>query len=114
MSTVPAATTVPTGWSDGSLQVSAVSPFRAAALPLIFTVELPIVMVPLFAGGDWNEVPGGVGMWGGVFSAVLSTVAAASPMIFTSLLRFPLMIPLNGCGSGVGTGLPGGAGTITM
>src|SRR6185369_13702144 len=48
--TVPAATTVPAGRSDGSLQVPAMSPLRAAALPLIFTVGLPILIVPLLAG----------------------------------------------------------------
>ena len=41
ISTVPAATTLPTGRSDGSLQVVAVSPLRAAGLPLISTVGLP-------------------------------------------------------------------------
>src|SRR5512146_474216 len=101
--TVPTAMTVPAGRSAGSLQVVAVSPFRAALLPLIFTVALPILMVALFAGGFWNEVPGGVKMCGGVLSAVLSTVAAGMPMMFTSELKPPLMIPLNGCGSGVGT-----------
>jgi hypothetical protein len=34
-------------------------------------------------------------------------------MILTSLLKFPLMIPLKGCGNGVGTA-PEGDGTITM
>ena len=41
------------------------SPFRAAFLPLIFTVSLPIMTVPLFAGGFWKDVPGGVGICGG-------------------------------------------------
>src|SRR5437899_2530731 len=49
-------------------------------------------------------------MCGGVLSAVLSTVAAGSPMMFTLLLKLPLMIPVKGCGSGAG----GAAGTITM
>ena len=49
--TVPTATTFPTGASVGSLQVSATSPFRAAFLPLMFTVGLPILMVALFGGG---------------------------------------------------------------
>jgi hypothetical protein len=44
MRTVLTATTVPTGRSTGSLQVSAVSPLRAAGLPLINTVGLPTVM----------------------------------------------------------------------
>src|SRR3989442_13521124 len=112
--TVPAATTVPTGRSVGSLQVKARSPLRAAALPLIFTVTLPTLIVPLLGGGFWKAVPGGVGICGGVLSAVLSTVAAGIPMIFTSLLRLSLMMPTNGCGSGVGTGPPGGVGTMTM
>ena len=42
-----------------------------------------------------------------------STVAAAIPMMFTSLLKPSLMIPANGCGSGVGTGPPAD-GTITI
>ena len=62
MNTVPAATTLPIGRSTGSLQVSAVSPLRAAALPLMLTLELPSLIVPLFAGGFWNDVPGGVGV----------------------------------------------------
>jgi hypothetical protein len=52
---VPDATTVPAGRSEGSLQVSATSPARAAALPLILTVELPFLTVALSAGGDWKE-----------------------------------------------------------
>src|SRR5438270_4482166 len=52
-------------------------------------------------------------MCGGVLSAVLSTVAAAMPMIFTSLLRPPPIIPAKGCGIGVGTGF-GAPGTLTM
>jgi len=52
-------------------------------------------------------------MWGGVLSAVLSTVAAGIPMIFTSLLNPPLMIPVNGWCNGLAR-VPGGAGTITM
>ena len=34
-------------------------------------------------------------MWAGVFCAVLSTVAAGWPMIFTSLDRPPLSMPTN-------------------
>jgi hypothetical protein len=49
-------------------------------------------------------------MCGGVLSAVLSTVAAGIFMIFTSLLKLPLMIPTKGCGSGAG----GALGTITI
>ena len=41
--TVPAAITVPPGRSEGSLQVNAVSPFRAAGLPFTFTVALPSI-----------------------------------------------------------------------
>src|SRR2546427_7967413 len=65
INTLPTAITVPTGRSVGSLQVLAGSPFRAAAFPLIFTVALPALIVPLFAGGFWNAVPGGVGMCAG-------------------------------------------------
>ena len=50
-------------------------------------------------------------MCGGVLSAVLSTVAAAMPMIFTSLDSAPFRIPVNGCGSGAGGA---GDGTMTM
>src|ERR1035441_3410010 len=100
INTVPTAMTCPTGKSEGSLQVFAVSPLRAAIFPLIFTVGLPILMVALFEGGLENPVPGGVGMWGGVLSAVLSTVAAGMPMMFTSLLSPPEIMPANGCGSG--------------
>src|SRR6266511_4021939 len=102
---------VPTGRSAGSLQVSAVSPLRAAGLPLINTVALPVMICPLFTGGRWNAPP--CGTCGGVLSAVLPCVAACRPMIFTLGLRPPLMIPLNGCGSGVGT-VPLGEGTMTM
>ncbi|MBI9044425.1 MAG: hypothetical protein JEZ06_08065 [Anaerolineaceae bacterium] len=112
MNTVPTATTVPTGMSDGSLHVSALSPLRAAALPLIFTVWLPIVMVALFAGGLWKLVPGGVGMWAGELSAVLSTVAAGFPMIFTFSDNPPEIFPVKRCGNGIGTG--DGQGTITI
>src|SRR5262245_31796997 len=110
MNTLPAAITLPTGWSAGSLQVTAVSPLRAAALPLIFTVVLPTLIVPLFDGGLWNDVPGAVGTCAGELSAVLSTVAAGLPMIFTFELSPPSIAPANGCGSGVGVG-PGGTST---
>ena len=74
----------------------AISPLRAAIFPLIFTVALPSLIVALFAGGFWKAVPGGVGMCDGVLSAVLVTVAAGMPMIFTSALSSPLRIPVNG------------------
>src|SRR5947209_8957180 len=48
-----------------------------------------------------------------MLSAVLSTVAAGRPMIFTSPLRPPPIIPAKGCGIGVGTG-PAANGTMTM
>src|SRR5664279_1152749 len=111
INTVPTAMTCPTGKSEGSLQVFAVSPLRAAIFPLILTVGLPTIMVALFEGGLANAVPGGVAMCGGVLSAVLFTVAAGTPMIFTSLLRPPEITPANGCGSGV---CPGGDGMMTM
>jgi hypothetical protein len=80
--------------SEGSLQVMAISPFRAAIFPLIFTVGLPSLIVARFAGDFWNGPPWG--MWGGVFVAVESTVAAGIPMIFTSELRLPSMMPAKG------------------
>src|SRR4051794_24198428 len=113
MLTVPAATTLPSGASAGSLHVIAVSPLRAACLPPIFTVALPICMVALLAGGLWNDTPGGVGRCAGVLSAVEPTTAAGCPAIFTVLTVPPLMMPTKGCGSGVGT-CAGPAGTITM
>src|SRR5438445_144696 len=97
MNTVPTATTTPTGRSTGSLQVFAVSPARAAALPLMVTVALPFTIVPLFDGGFTNDPP--IGMCDGVLVAVLSTVAANAPPTFTSLLTAPSMMPANGCGT---------------
>jgi len=38
---------------------------------------------------------------------VLPTVAAGIPIMLTFVLRLPSMMPLNGCGSGVGIGPPG-------
>jgi hypothetical protein len=77
-------------------------------------VELPVLIVALLAGVDLKAVPGDAGECGEVLSAVLSTVAAGLPMILTSLLRPPLIVPANGWSNGVGTGEPGGAGTMTM
>src|SRR6266446_9213024 len=57
ISTVPTATMVPPGRSDGSLQVIAVSLLRAAILPLIFTVGLPTLIVALFDGEAWKGPP---------------------------------------------------------
>src|SRR5215471_17764848 len=112
--TLPTAITVPAARSVGSLQVRALSPFRAAGLPLIITVALPCWMVALLVGGFWKLVPGATGTCGGVLSAVLPTVAAGLPDILTSELSPPLSTPAKGCGSGVGTGGAGGPGTMTM
>src|SRR5579872_3692044 len=76
ISTLPAATTVPAARSTGSLQVNALSPARAAGLPLISTVVLPCWTVAWLAGGRWNAVPGAVGTCGGTLLAVLPAVAA--------------------------------------
>src|ERR1035438_2963606 len=84
MFTVPTATTVPTGRSTGSLQVSEVSPLRAAGFLLIVTVALPLTMVPLLVGGLTNVPP--TGMCGGVLVHVLLSVAAGIFSIFTSPL----------------------------
>src|SRR5579872_7470780 len=111
MNTLPAATTVPAARSTGSLQVSALSPARAAALPLIITVVLPCWMVALLAGGRWNAVPGAVGTCGGTLLAVLPVVAGR-PEMLTFVLRPPLSTPEKGCGSAVGAG--GVPGTMTM
>ena len=69
--------------------------------------------MPEFAGGAWNMVPGGVGRCGGWFAATEPTTAAGWPAISTLLTSPELIVPLNGCGSGVGTGPPG-EGTMTM
>src|SRR5207237_1071434 len=78
---------------------------RAAAFLLMKTEALPLMIVARFDGGLENEPP--IGTCGGVFVAVLLTVAAASPSMFTSELSEPSMMPVNGCGVGVGTGPPG-------
>ncbi len=106
MFTVPTATTVPTGASTGSLQVKAVSPDLAAGFWLIKTVALPLMMVARFDGG-FTKLQHCV-MCGGEYVAVLFTVAAGMLCIFTSELRPPSMIPLNGCGTGTGGLVPGG------
>jgi hypothetical protein len=54
-----------------------------------------------------------MGMCGGVFMAVLATIAAGRPMTLTSLLKFPFKIPVKGWGNGVGTAPPG-EGTMIM
>ena len=53
-------------------------------------------------------------MCGGVFVAVLPRVAAGFDSIMTFVLQPPVMTPVNGFGVGVGTGAPGGAGTMMM
>src|SRR5271166_6059764 len=105
MLTVPSACTVPMGRSFGSLQVIAVSPERAAGFLLMNTVVLPLVIFPLLEGGLTNVPP--IATWGGVLVAVLSTVAAGLPMMFTSVLRPSSRIPEKGC-PGVSTGCPDG------
>src|SRR2546427_145146 len=104
--TVPDAVTVPTGESAGSLQVSAVSPLRAAFFPPIFTVELPAFTVARFVGGLTKLPP--CGTCEGELVAVLSTVAAGLPMILTLPLRAPSRAPLKGCGTSTGGAVPGG------
>src|SRR5262245_19900457 len=106
MDTVDCATTVPTGASTGSLQVSAVSPERAAGFLLMKTVPLPLMICARFFGGLTNVPP--IGMCGGVLVAVLFSVAAARFSILTSPLRLPSMIPEKGCGTGTGELGPGG------
>src|SRR5262249_31617685 len=95
MFTVPTAITVPTGRSTGSLQVLAVSPLRAAGLLLMLTVVLPLIMVALLLGGLTKVPP--IGRCGGVLVAVLFRVAAGIPIIFTSELSAPSIIPEKGC-----------------
>jgi hypothetical protein len=95
MNTLQAATTFPIGaMPEGSLQVFAVSPLRAAGFLLMNTVALPATIAPLFDGGTWNGPP--TGMWGGVLVAVEPTVAAGILLMFTLGLTLPSMIPLNG------------------
>lgn len=52
-------------------------------------------------------------MWGGIFIATLSTVAAGIFSIITSVLVPWSIVPLKGLGRGVGTGPPG-VGIIIM
>jgi len=52
-------------------------------------------------------------MWGGRLFAVEVTVAAGLLIIFTLVLRFPSIMPLNGWGSGVGIA-NGGSNTICI
>src|SRR5688572_9611564 len=111
MSTVPTTTIELVGAGAGSLQVITVSPARAAGLLLIRRVALPLVTVPWFVGGFANGPP--CGMCGGALVAVLPTVAAGWPPINTFVLQPPVIVPANGCGSGVGTGPPGD-GMLTM
>ena len=49
-----------------------------------------------------------MGRCNGMLVAVLSTVAAGDPMMFTSLLRPPFMIPRNGWGVRIGGAVEGG------
>ena len=91
-----------------------VSPTRAAGLPPINTVPLPITTVPSLLGGTTGETPGGVGIWGGTFCKVLPTTAAGLLPMSTEVTHPPRILPEYGCGNGVGTGGPGGAGTATM
>src|SRR5262249_43166897 len=100
------AMTVPPGVSAGSLQVSALSPMRAAVLPLIFTVALPAFSVALSLGVLTNEPP--IGTCPGVLVAVLPSNAAGEPSMLTSFERLPSMIPENGCGPMIGGAVPGG------
>src|SRR5215217_6033294 len=95
-----------------SSQVMAVSPRRAAGLPPIMTDMLPVMMVARLVGGTENGPP--CGMWGGVFVAPAPTTAAGLPPIMTFIAQTVSIVPLNGCGSGVGIGGPGGAGIRMM
>ena len=61
---------------------------------------------PLFFGGFTNAPP--IGMCGGVFVAVLFTIAAGRPSILTFELSPPSRMPVNGCGVGTGEVGPGG------
>jgi len=112
MKTVPTATTVPIGKSAGSLHVLALSPFLAAGLLFMNTPVLPTMTFPWFVGGFWKLGPP-IGICAGVLVAVLLTNAAGFPSMNTSWLRLLSIIPLKGCGVGVGTGPPG-EGTITI
>src|SRR5438445_3979899 len=111
MSTVLTATIELVGAGAGSLHVMTVSPVRAAGLLLISTVALPLITVPWLVGGFMNGPP--CGMCGGALVGMLPSVAAGIPAIMTLGLQPPVMVPANGCGSGVGTGPPG-EGIMTM
>src|SRR6266511_3612891 len=91
-----------------------VSPIRAAGIPPISTVPLPLMTLPSLVGGTTGETPGGVGRCGGTFCKPLPSTAAGLPPISTVLIHPIRIVPAYGCGNGVGTGGPGGAGTATM
>src|SRR6185312_7097566 len=111
-STVPTATTLPTGTPGGiSLQVCAGSPLRAAPLPLMNTVVLPAWTTAWLLGGTWKKSGGGT-RCGGTLSPELPTVAAGRPPIFTSALRPPVSGALKGNDAGAAAG-PAGVGVTT-
>lgn len=96
------------------VQGMTVSPTRAAGFPSIRTVALPMMILPSLVGGTPGAVPGGVGTWGGTFCSPLPSTAAGLPPINTVVEHPSVIVPAYGCGKGVGTGEPGGAGTRTM
>ena len=98
------------------MQGITMSPTRAAGWPPISTLVLPKLTLPSLLGDapGAGAVPGGVGKCGGTFCNPLPVTAAGFPPINTLLTQPLRILPVYGCGSGVGTGDPGGAGTITM
>ncbi len=70
------------------------------------------MMVARLVGGTENGPP--CGMCGGVFVAPHPTVAAGLPPIITVPTQPVSIIPLKGCGNGVGIGGAGAAGIKMM
>src|SRR5262249_33741688 len=78
---------------------SAMSPSRAAALPLMRTVRLTSQMVPRLDGGLTKAVPGAAGTCVSRLVAVLPTVAALHPLMRTLSLNAPSIAPAKVCGA---------------
>src|SRR5438552_7464504 len=65
----------------GSLQVTTEDVRRAAELPKVLTVLLPVMMVPSLLGGLTNVPP--IGMWTGLPLTCVPVLAAGKPLINT-------------------------------
>ncbi len=112
----PGPTMLPVPGGTLLAQGMTMSPTLAAGCPPISTVALPILTLPSLVGEapGAGAVPGGVGKCGGTFCNPLPVTAAGLPPIKTVFTQPVRILPVYGCGKGVGTGGPGGAGTITI